>query len=368
MATTDYFKYPVKNVGFHSSWTEENDDPTRKLSLGFRKEVYLKPLDCTCIHMEGEHNDDLLLIKSKDGDVKGLSDGAGSSLVKRGNNKVYKIKRNGYKYHGFIKEHFRDSSFSIENDKVYESTYFEHAGLYRFTDALREIKISNELEKNGFLIPHKPVSLYKLNLNSIKDADYGIVMYEVDSNFRCDEFVMGAVLSFLGDYLKNNKIKFDVGNEFFLFDNLNLSDAVNNLYNSVELSTILDVSRNIGTMYRNLHDLGYIRGIGNSWYGNEIIYHDGRIGLCDFDSTFHADEMKDFKIHKHSQNNDLNLFVTGTFSSLSVFSSSLFEILADLIIQSFKEGYKTKVGNKISEQDINGILERYFELENIISY
>jgi hypothetical protein len=352
-----YFQYPTRNMGFHSAWTEDNDDPTQKLTLSFRKFVNLEKPEWSSQLLKGRKIKNALLFKSPNGSITGLSDGAGSSLLKT-NSRVYKIKRNGYKEGGIIEQHFRDNHLYQRDGRILESTYFEHAGLYPVDDALHEIKISERLESLGFLIPHKPIALYGLDLNLGNDA-YGALICDVISAFRCDEFIMSSMMACLRDQLLVGEIEFDMDDEFFSFKNFDISKALKDLKRSPNIRTLENLFHNIGVTYKELHKRNHTRGMGNAWCGNEILYPDGKVGLCDFDSTFHQDELPDPDLFEHLKNNDLNLFHTGLYSSLAAFNSCLFDALSDILLSSFRQGYQRGTIEPITSQEIEDTTRIY---------
>ncbi|NYZ77196.1 hypothetical protein H0O02_02680 [Candidatus Micrarchaeota archaeon] len=358
-----YFKKPKKNLGFHSSWTDTNDNPTQKLSISLRRAVWLKKVPFRFTLLEGERLDDFVLLKSKDGPVEGLSCGAGSSLTQT-DSRVLKLKRNGYKYRGFIKEYFLDGDLHFNGKTAYEATYFEHAGLYPLDDAMREIRICRELERKGFLIPQKPVSLYRLELGY--QNEYGMLISDISSDFRCDELTIMTLLSFFRNMIKNKRMDIDIDNEAVLFENLNISKTIKRLAVSPEMNMLKTVFHNIGALYGEMHRAGYVRGVGNAWYGNEIICADARIGLCDFDATFGEKDVMDTILFQHLKDNDINLFTTGLYGSLGAFSSCIFDIAANILIMAFRDGYVIRKERHLEPADVFQVLENFFEIRERI--
>jgi len=255
------FKYPEGLIGFHSGWSS-NDSPTHRLSLTKRLTVKLKPSNYTPEIIFKEGDIPPFMIKSKEGKVKGLSSGVGSTLIKY-RSRVFKIKRNGFKYKGFLKNKIFDRNFEIKEKGLYEESEFEVGGCLSMIDAKREILIETKLEKEGFSIPHKTVALYKVETPFYKEDAVALIQ-EIKSDFRVDEFVMVLLCNLFYDIFKN-KTKIRVSEQNVIFPNYSLKKGLN-LLNKKYKKTFHLIGRNIGSIYRRLHDKGFIRGISNSWW------------------------------------------------------------------------------------------------------
>jgi hypothetical protein len=108
-------------------------------------------------------------------------------------------------------------------------------------------------------------------------------------------------------------------------------------------------------LYRNFHDEGYLRGISNSWYGNELICEDGNIGVCDLESCFSKEEINDDEVFEELAKTDYNLAITAFYDSMNCFENSIASIVGSKLVEGFKEGYNNK---EYKTLDINNIKEQ----------
>lgn len=342
------FAYPENFLGFHSGWNE-NKEPTKGLSLTFRKQVKLAEVPSFILKkVSGKVTEIPAFVKSPKGKIKGLSCGAGSALI-RFNDKIYKLKRCGIKNEGFQKDSIKDRQFSFRNKEIIENTTFEHGGALDYTDALREFKNGIRLEKEGFILPQKIIGIRGIKLPFNTKEQYSCLIFEVESDLRIDEFCMAVITNMCSNYKKN--IHFNAKESYFYVNNLPINKLIRE--NEDKFALIYAIGGEIGNIYRRLHNKGYIRGIGNSWYGNEVLMPDGKIGICDLDATYNIDDFSGLtNIFKKFQNNDYNLFITGAYSSLSYFENALFDFSAESLLGGFKAGYSGNRPKKIKKSEI----------------
>ena len=343
------FKYPSFAIGMHSGWNEKNDSPTTSLSLSKRIPIKLKKSSYKSIFLRID-NEVPYMIKSIRGDVGGLSSGAGSAIVKV-NNFFYKIKRNGYRNNGFINKQIPDREFII-NDTLLEETDNEVGGAMSNIDAQREIKIENELSKKGFLIPQRIIGLYKIKTPFKKDDAVAIVQ-KINTDFRADELTMVYLFNLFFD-IYGNKCSFSLNENSFKFPQYSIKEGFK-IFKKYYSKLFFELAKNIGCIYRRFHDEGYLRGISNSWYGNELICEDGNIGVCDLESCFSKEEINDGEIFKELAKTDYNLAITAFYDSMNCFENSIASIVGSKLVEGFREGYDNK---EYKTLDINNIKEQ----------
>ncbi len=343
------FKYPSFAIGTHSGWNEKNNSPTTSLSIAKRIPLKLKKYPFEIVFSNSD-KEIAYMIKSINGDIEGLSSGAGSSIVKL-NKLFYKIKRNGYRNKGFVDKQIPDREFEIKNT-LFEETDNEVGGAMSNIDAQREIKIENELRGKGFLIPQKIVGLYKIKTPFEKDDAVAIIQ-QIDTDFRADELTMIYLFNLFFD-IYGNKCSFSLKENSFNFPQYSIKEGFEN-FKKYYSKLFFELARNIGSIYRKFHDEGYLRGISNSWYGNELICEDGNIGVCDLESCFSKEEINDDEVFKELAKTDYNLAITAFYDSMNCFENSIASIVGSKLVEGFREGYNRKEYKKL---DINLIMEQ----------
>jgi len=353
------FKYPSFAIGFHSGWNDSNNSPTMKLSLTRRKKIFLSESQYEVIFSEKDIPP--FLIKNKKGKMEGLSSGAGSSIIKFNEN-YFKIKRNGYRYGGFIERAIPDRKFILK-DGLNEACDDEDAGLLSLEDAERELKIEKELEKLGFIIPQKIVGLYSLE-NPFEDENSVAIIQKITTDFRADEYCAILLTNLFYDlYGKNCKI--DLKESRFRFGKYSLKKALEILNNQYS-EQFLEIGKNIGKIYKSLHLAGYTRGLSNSWYGNELICEDGKMGICDLESCFSIKEIKDRRVFDNLLKTDIALAKTAFYDSMNYFENSLASFVGVKLIEGFDEGYRTNMAKELNPKEIKEQIDKFNKVKNFI--
>ena len=349
------FKYPSFAIGTHSGWNEKNDSPTTSLSLSKRIPIKLEKFEYSVVYSSTD-KDIPYMVKSIEGDVNGLSSGAGSSIIKL-NKLFYKIKRNGYRNKGFIDKQIPDREFRVKNT-LFEETDNEVGGAMSNIDAQREIKIENELRGKGFLIPQRIVGLYRIK-TPFKKEDAVAIIQQIDTDFRADELTMIYLFNLFFE-IYGNKCSFSLRENSFNFPQYSIKQGFK-IFKKDYSKLFFELARNIGSIYRKFHDEGYLRGISNSWYGNELICDDGNIGVCDLESCFSKEEINDDEIFKELAKTDRNLAITAFYDSMNCFENSLASIVGSKLIEGFREGYNSKEYKKLNINIIKEQIKKFIK-------
>lgn len=353
------FNYPFFAIGFHSGWNDSNNSPTIKLSLTRRKEILLTKAKFK--EIRSFEKAPPFFIKDVKGNIGALSSGAGSSIIKYGEN-YYKIKRNGYRYGGFIERSIPDRAFYF-NKGLYEECDDEDAGLLSMEDALRELKIERELENSSLIIPQKIIAIYLLE-NPFGDEDSVAIIQKISTDFRADEYC-SILLSNLFYEVYGKNCKINLKESRFRFEKYSLKKALKILNKKYSI-LFYDIGKNIGKIYKTMHLLGYTRGISNSWYGNELICEDGNIGICDLESCFSKKEIGNNLVFKQLKKTDIALAKTAFYDSMNYFENSLASFVGVKIIEGFEEGYKTNKAKKLNPKEIKKQIDKFIKVRKLI--
>lgn len=355
------FAFPEFSIGFHSGWTDGNETPTNKLSLHKRRKVYLREERFTPIWSTKEYCPKYLLKVPKPDKIIGLSSGVGSTIINK-NGRFFKIKRNGYKNREFIEGKIPDRGFSLKNEGLYEQTDFEAGGIMSLEDAENEVRFEKIIAQLGIEVPQKTIALYKLYPSFLKNDAVALIQ-EINSDFRADELVSIFLINrFYGIFGSNFKIF--LNKEECFYPSYSINEGLKILKEGRE--EIKKLSKIIGGLYKKLHSGGIIRGIGNSWYGNEIICAEGSIGMCDFESCFTLKDICEKETFGELAKTDLNLARTAFYDSMNYFDNSLASILANWLIDGFNEGYSEGYMGKISPEWIQGEIKKFIKHEKEI--
>jgi|TARA_Y100000310_G_scaffold82293_1_gene78883 hypothetical protein len=356
------FAYPSFAIGIHSGWCEGNDPPTRSLFLTNRKRLKLRKYPYKVI--KRYNNLDVpYLIKTKEGDINGLSSGVGSSIVSfKGN--FFKMKRNGYKDLGFIIDKIPDRHFSLGKNTIYEETENEDGGAMSLEDAKREIQIENTLKKKGFLIPQETIALYGIKLPFSEDNYSTALIQRIETDLRADELCIILLTNLFYDVLGRN-FKINLKDSYFEFEKYSLKKGLE-ILNREYRKIFLQIGINIGSIYKRLHKEGYLRGIGNSWYGNELICKNGDIGLCDLESCFTKEEINNDELFKELCKTDVNSALTAFYDSMNFFENSLASFIGLILIEGFNEGYNKKLYKRLNIEDINNQIDKFIKIKKFV--
>lgn len=113
-----------------------------------------------------------------------------------------------------------------------------------------------------------------------------------------------------------------------------------------------------------MHFDGYIRGIDNSWFGNEIICIDGAIGLCDLESTFTKKEINNSKTFDYLKKMDCQLAKTAFYDSMNFFNNSIASLVGIALIDGFNNGYDKNDGIKLNNTLIKKEINKFLKIKS----
>ncbi|MFH1801765.1 MAG: hypothetical protein ABH804_02970 [archaeon] len=350
-------RFPYFAIGFHSGWSSSNNSPTISLSLTNRKKVNLVNSKYIPIF---EKEKVPFLIKSEGENLIGLSSGVGSSIIKI-NEKFYKIKRNGYRLEGFKEKIIPDRTFNLSNGLTEESSN-EFGGAMSLEDAQREIKIEKEFVSKGFNVPQRTIALHKIELLFEDSEDAVALIQEIESDFRADEFCMMLLTNFLQEVYEE-EFKIDLKKFQMFFPKYFLNEGLK-ILNVNYGEKFLHLGKIIGGIYKRIHKEGYLRGIGNSWYGNEVICPDGSIGICDLESCFSKEEIQNEELFEELKKTDIQLAITAFYESMNYFENSLASFVAIRLVEGFNIGYSTEFEDKIPKQTLEDEISKFLKIRN----
>lgn len=305
----DPFQYPAWACGWHSGWDDPSRDPCSSLALTARREVSLAPFSVNrTIALNGVAAPSFLM-KTPEGRIRGLSSGAGGSLVPWTSG-VLKFKRCGLGYTGIVLDAIRDRSVRARDGDLIETSVAIAAGLAPLDTLEREVQVSARLPEFGFEAASKPVAIHEVIRGK---PGSGCLVSEVKSDLRVDEVLCALCLN--------------AGRLLSISERLELAEELG----SAE-----------GSLYGAVHRRRMIRGIGNSWFGNEALAPDGRLLLCDLENLFFPDCAPENLAGFYARH-EVNIFNMAVWRSALAGSPALDPIatpsIGRLFLAAFKKAY-----------------------------
>lgn len=304
----DPFRMPSCASGWHSGWDEKQNDPCAALALAKRRTVQLAPHAAErTVTLAADSDVPPFLLKTPLGTVRGLSSGAGGALVEwRGN--IFKLKRCGLKNEGIFLNAIRDRNISTAGDRLIETTISAPAGLAPLPLLEREAEVVCRLPEFGLEAASRPSVIYVIVKG---DAPSGCLVSTVKSDLRVDEVLYGLACNH-GGLLSRPKIH--------------------------ELVEELGAAE--GALYSRIHCSGIVRGIGNSWYGNEALGSDGSLLLCDLE-TFFFPELVTLELSRFYRSHEKNFFHMAVWRSLAMLGDTGMD-LTRRFLRAFQSTYERR--------------------------
>jgi hypothetical protein len=256
-----------------------------------------------------------------------------------------------------------DRDFSLDKEGLCEQTKYEVGGSMTLIDAQREIDIQEKLIRKGFLIPQRTVALYKTKLPFQKEDAVALVQ-QIETDMRADELCM-AILTNLFFDVYGDQCEINIENSNFTYPKYSIKTAVQ-ILNEKYKHIFLRIGNNIGTIYQRFHNEGFLRGISNSWYGNELICDDGNFGVCDLESCFSIEEINDELVFELLCKTDINLARTAFYDSMNFFENSLASIVGSILIEGFEDGYNHNNYKPLNKEEIMGNIDKFMKIKKRI--
>jgi hypothetical protein len=313
-AMEDPFRMPLWASGWHSGWDEKQKDPCAALALGNRRTVHLTRCAAErTVTLIGNCDVPPFLLKTARGTIRGLSSGAGGALVPwRGN--IVKLKRCGLKNEGIFLDALRDRHIRTASGRLLETTITAAAGLAPLPVLERETEVVRRLPAFGLEAASEPCAMYVV---AEGQAPSGCLMSSVKTDLRVDEVLYGLARNHGG-----------------LLSRADIHELVHEL-GAAE-----------GALYSSIRHSGMVRGVGNSWYGNEALDSNGTLLLCDLETFFFPDLVTP-ELSRFHCSHQTNFFHMAVWRSLAM----LGEMGRDLtrrFLRAFQEVYGRRPGTQLS--------------------
>jgi hypothetical protein len=293
---------------------------------------------------------------SAPGAIFGLSSGGGSAIFEKGDS-VYRLKRCGQAYDGFTNEpFFTHAVISSEASDMIEVTYKPLGGLMTVVTALLELRMAHTFHCAGLSSAIEPVGmLIVTGLPSVSaDANVAAALYRIKSDVRLDEMVYMALSPVLAELFEAGAISYNPVTGWWDAAGTPLEGALHMWSDSFDRVTRLGIAA--GGCYRNVHEAGYLRGKGSSWFGNEVVDADGRLSVVDFDGGNGVASEYPRKIADMLRVFESNCYCTESFGYLLYMRPSTLGVFGSAFIEGFRLGYKEASESAIPVCDVKAII------------
>lgn len=303
--------------------------------------------------------------------IPGLSSGGGSAIFKK-DGRAYKLKRCGMGDKGFISQTTRNFSHVNQDGECFEISTPIIGGLMELPAALTECQMTNFMHSKGLTRAYRPTGV--IIVNDSEELQYegnqlGAALIEIQSDLRMDELSYMTLSPMLADLFASRKISYDGDKSFYNTTGLPLVETWRRWGRLFERLEMLGLC--VGSAYRRLHDAGILRGLGSSWFGNEVIDAEGEISIADFDggteeaSLYPRDVSERIKQLELTQYCSMCYFYLGDNrpKALGCFGA----VLSEAVRQGYQQDY-CPIPTSLLEEIINEHLAVYPVLREAFSF
>ena len=363
------FNFPVGLCGFHSGWNEKVTN-ARKIQITYRRLVNLKSLgkiSFKSFNKRKQPDSYSYYIKEKSdlnnvNNLVGLSSGAGSAIFFHPTDKCYyRLKRCGYQDKGFTSKKYESSIFQVKSRDLIESNSFDMAGVISMDDAIKECHNLITLKQFGINKTIEAVGIYNLeqiyNLNSSEFFPSALIC-KIGSDVRIDELIFSTLTPILSRLIEKRVIRFNRLSHEFSTTGFSIAYWRKNGGRDIE-DVLWQIGLALGSAYKNLHSVGFLRGIESCWFGNEVIEEDGGIAFVDVASLIDPKQTGKLRNVKEHQYIEYVTAYTNVSFLFQTTNSLLFSFVGSLLAQAFEKGYEKNVIYTLSKKDVFDIIIRH---------
>lgn len=291
----------------------------------------------------------------------GLSSGGGSALVPI-DESTYRLKRCGLAYDGFVDEPFLTHAMIDKKGEVFELTNKPPVGLMGVAAALSEITIADRFYRCGLSPAVRPVGMYILPELPERSSSEPVaaVLYRIESDVRVDELVYMTLSPMLVELLDSGAVSYDVKTGWWDAAGAPLSrfpDAWPDVRTRVE-----QVGAAAGKLFRLVHELGFLRGRGSSWFGNDVIDEGGRLSAVDFDGGAAIESDYAPALAKALKEFEMDCYCAESFWMLRDLRPSIVGLFGSDFLKGFREGCRCNGEPIVPQIIVNEILEAHMSV------
>ncbi|MFO0245889.1 MAG: hypothetical protein ACK53H_11000 [Betaproteobacteria bacterium] len=362
------FAWPLGAYGRSSGWID--DVPVEATmanpSLAPRRPVSLLPVGKGVqVDILGSARfvaDDVAVCikQSKSKGIVGLSSGASSALVRQ-NEGVIKIKRCGYLARGVETEAIVTPVQVIRDGVVFEATDVTLVGLMTLQQAINEIETLNELRRIGLCSSYCPkgvVIVTRLDGINLDVPPIGVALVACSSDLRADELAYMALTPMLAECTLRGDLHLNLATGLFEVRSSHCFASIRTRYAACyERLYLLGIG--LGGALRRLHDAGFLRGRGSSWFGNEVVARDGRISIVDADGGTVFVENLSSELRAALQGIELSDYRAGFVGYMSWGQPLSLAYCASVLDRAFLHGYERRAPAAITADAVRAIISEH---------
>lgn len=270
----------------------------------------------------------------------GLSSGGGSAIVEW-EGRTIKVKRCGLAERGFVKEPFSSYAMFEKDGHHFESSFAVKGGLMELSSALHECKTLAEIRREDLCAAYKPLGVAVVT--ELPDTHWpteaiGAVIVEIASDLRVDELVCMAISPLMATLFESGVLSYDPESEYFDCQGLSVEAFVLQAQPTFEKLQL--IGRSAGSAYRRLHNRGYLRGVGSSWFGNEVVDANGSISMVDLDGGFGKMTEFSVEIAERMRQIEVQQYLAESYTFLTEMRPAALSFLGASFVEAFREGYQ----------------------------
>lgn len=367
------FRFPLGSVGFSSGWRRStgfclNRQPQFSARLATRlapcgRSRFLALTDNGLKLTEDESGAPPFMVKQSPGTegLDAVSSGGGSATFSWGG-RALKMKRCGFAEDRFRNQPFYSPALSVRDGEIYESCNQSFGGLMELESALMEVMTCRSARELGLSRAYRPIGvivLLELPDLPFPDRPFGAALFEIESDLRVDEVLCMALTPLIVDLIDSGRLSVNDFNEFHGADGFALGAMLETV--DVVRRDIAAIGRASGGLYRMAHDHGLLRGIGSSWFGNEVIGCDGHLSLVDFDGGMMFRDNLDPRLADSLAAVEIESYCAESYTFLTDMKPVLFGVLAEIFIGRFRDGYRQRADPCVDPAAIETIIARHLE-------
>lgn len=289
------------------------------------------------------------------GAIFGLSSGGGSAVFERGQ-AVYRLKRCGQAYDGLTDEPFFTHAIVSTAGDILEVTNKPLGGLMTVATAIMELKMADLFHRSGLSPAIEPLGMYIVTaLPGLSEtANAAAIIYRVESDLRLDEMVYMTLSPVFAELFEAGAVSYDPTTGWWDAAGAPLSRVLQ-LWPDI-LGRVDRLGTAAGGCFRNIHELGYLRGKGSSWFGNEVVDASGRLSAVDFDGgTGRAYEYPPEMV-RSMQAFEINCYCAESFWFLKDMRPSTLGLFGSVFLEGFRAGYQVGADAAVPPEDVNAAI------------
>ena len=127
---------------------------------------------------------------------------------------------------------------------------------------------------------------------------------------------------------------------------------------------LLSIGRAIGGLYARLHDAGYLRGVGNSWVGNDVVGPDGLLTVVDLDECIIPEQTQAIRYRTTHQRWEWIAATASLYTFMETNSCHFLSLAAAFVVEAAHIGYSQRLSPAVSAEVLHDIVRNFREAQH----